>query len=134
MSYVLVYDADCASCTRFKQVVDWFDKYNRLRFVSLVDADQCRLLDSVQVARRHKSFHLISPRDKVSSGAEAIPILLTLLPLGGPISALIFVFRPARRIINFVYATFARLHDSGVCRYKHSSRSSFDEKLPRLLK
>ena len=116
--YTLVYDADCGRCTRFKRVVDWLDKYDRLSYVSLVDADKRGLLDSIPVTRRHKSFHLISPREKVSSGANSIPILLSLFPLGGVGSALILLFSPGQHIVNVLYATFVRLHDSGACSYK----------------
>ena len=105
-------------------MVDWFDKFDSLSYISLVDAERSGCLDSVPAARRHKSFHLISPRENVSSGAPAIPILLTLLPVGSIVSPLILLFPPGQRIVNFVYTTFARLHDSGSCGYKHSSRSS----------
>ena len=124
----LVYDADCEPCTRFKRVVDWLDRYDRMRYVSLIDADRKGLLDSIPVTQRRKSFHLILPREKVSSGAKAIPILLALLPLGGLVSVLILLFPPSQRIVNFVYATFARLHDSGSCSYKRGSRTSFNDR------
>ena len=123
--YILVYDADCGPCTRFKRGVDWLDKYNHLSYVSLIEADQRGLLDSVPIARRHKSFHMISALGNVSSGSHAVPILLGLLPLGGLASKLILLFPPGQSIMDFVYATFARLHESGLCSSKPSSRTSF---------
>ena len=51
--YLLVYDADCGPCTKFKRAVDWLDKYNHLRYASLVDADACGLLNSIP---KHKGI------------------------------------------------------------------------------
>lgn len=129
--HLLVYDADCGPCSKFKGSVDWLNIYNRLHFISLTDADNKGLLNSIPRWRRHKSFHLISPGDKISSGANAIPVLLTLLPLGGFASSLILRFPPGRQIVNFVYSTLSRLHDTGSCGYKNNhSISSFNQNNP----
>lgn len=123
--HLLVYDADCGPCSKFKNGIDWFDRYNRLRYISLIDADEQGLLNSVPKSRRHKSFHLVSPEDEVSSGANAIPVLLALLPLGGFTTSLILRFQLGQRILNCVYSTLSRLHDTGSCSYKpNNSRRS----------
>ncbi len=121
---MLVYDADCGPCSIFKSGVDWLDLYNRLRFISLADADEQGLLNSIPRWRRHKSFHIISPGDKISSGANAIPILLAILPFGRFASSLILRFPPGRHIVNFLYSTLSRLHDTGSCSYKPSNSRS----------
>lgn len=119
--HLLVYDAECGPCSKFKNAVDRLDKYNRLRFISLAHADEQGLLNSIPKRRVHKSFHMISPGSKIWSGANAIPILLELLPFGGVDSSLILRFPPGQRIVNFLYSTLSRLHDAGSCGYKSSN-------------
>jgi predicted DCC family thiol-disulfide oxidoreductase YuxK len=108
-------------------VVDWLDRYNHLSYTSLVRGDELGLLNSIPTNRRHKSFHLISPEGEISSGTSAIPNLLALLPLGGVAASLLFLIPPGRSVVDFIYSTFARLHDSGSCSYKSSAVLSFTE-------
>lgn len=123
--YLLVYDVNCGPCSKFKRMIDFLDKHDRLNYTSLVDADEQGVLNSLPRNRRRRSFHLISPSGEISSGADAIPILVGLLPLGGFPSSVIIVFPPAQSLVNFVYSTLSRLHDAGSCEYgKLSSRPS----------
>ncbi len=121
--YLLVYDTDCGPCNRFRNAVDWLDKYNRLEYVSLHGADELGLLDRIPKNRRHRSFHLISPAGKLSSGSYAIPILVTLFPLGRCSAALINKAPRGQNIVNFVYTTLSRLHDDGSCSYQRATSS-----------
>ena len=125
---LLVYDADCGSCSKFRKAVDLLDKYDNLRFISLVDAEDKGLLNSIPTWRRRKSFHLISPGDQISSGADAIPVLMDMLPLGRFASSLILKFPLGLHIVNLVYSTLSRLHDTGSCGYNHNHTiSSFNQ-------
>ena len=116
--YLLAFDADCGPCTRFKGIVDFLDTYRRFDFKSLVEADEEGFLDTIPKSVRHRSFHLVTPSGRVSSGAEALPNLVALLPSGGPISRLITSAPGGLRTVGFVYAIFSRLHDTGSCAYK----------------
>lgn len=113
--YLLVYDTDCGPCTKFQHLVEWLDGYNRLRYISLVKADQLGLLNSIPVIRRHISFHLISPSGKILSGSVAIPNLLALFPLGGVVETLIQKTPWCYNIVDFLYSTLSRLHGNGSC-------------------
>ena len=121
--YLLVYDAGCGPCTKFKRMIDWLDKYNRLEYVSLADADERGFLNPIPEIQRHRSFHLISPMGEILSGSAAIPKLLSLLPLGGISVTVIQKVPGGRSLVNFVYSTFSRLHDTGSCSYRSSSTS-----------
>jgi predicted DCC family thiol-disulfide oxidoreductase YuxK len=125
--YFLAYDADCGSCTRFKGMVQWFDKYNHLEYISLINADDRGLLDSVPVGRRHKSFHLVSPEGRVTCGSDAIPSLVALLPLGSGLAVLIQKIPVAQSVVKFLYSTMSRLHETGSCSYKSDNGSSFTD-------
>jgi predicted DCC family thiol-disulfide oxidoreductase YuxK len=119
--HVLVYDKDCGNCSRFKRIVDSLDAHRRLNFLSLVDADESGLLDSVPRSRRHSSFHLIYPGGRVISGSAAVPELASLLPCGRGVSFLICEAPGGRKIVNLIYSMFSRLHDSGSCSYPDAS-------------
>ena len=45
--YILAYDADCAPYTRFRNSVDILDKYKKIDFMLLTEADQKCLLDVI---------------------------------------------------------------------------------------
>jgi predicted DCC family thiol-disulfide oxidoreductase YuxK len=112
--HILVYDAECGPCSKFKRALDWLDKYNRLDYVSLTSADEIGLLDSIPISRRHRSFHLISP-EGISSGSEALPRLISLLPLGKFAASVVRRVPHGLYVMAFLYDTAARLHDVGAC-------------------
>jgi predicted DCC family thiol-disulfide oxidoreductase YuxK len=117
--YVIAYDADCGPCTRFKNAVDILDRYNRLDFLSLSKADELGLLDKIPQSLKYASFHLISPSGDVISGADALPHLIGLFPLGRPISKGITLLPGAKRMTRFVYSAFSRLRESGSCKFHY---------------
>jgi len=115
LRYILAYDADCGSCTRFMHVVDFLDKYEKIDFISLTRADQQGLLDKISAPLRYKSFHLICPDGETKSGSEALLDLITILPLGRVISLIINYFPGCKQIMRFIYNRFSRLHNTGSC-------------------
>ncbi len=116
--YLLVYDAQCGLCTKFKRLVDLADRRDRIEYISLEDADRLGLMNSMDQDLAHRSFHLISPSGSITSAPAAIPELCELLPLGGVGCAFIKKVPKAQRVIDFVYTIFSRLHDRGACGYK----------------
>jgi len=115
LRYILAYDADCGSCTRFMHVVDFLDKYEKIDFISLTRADQQGLLDKISVSLRYKSFHLISPDKETKSGYQAIIELIAILPGGKIISPIINYVPAGKLIVRFIYNRFSKLHDRGSC-------------------
>ena len=122
--YILAYDADCGSCTRFMHVVDFLDKYEKIDFISLTRADQQGLLDKISAPLRYKSFHLIFPDGETKSGSEALLDLITILPLGRVISLIINYFPGGKQIMRFIYNRFSRLHDMGSCHINNSDNNN----------
>lgn len=113
--YIMVYDADCGPCRRFKHFVDFLDIDNQIDFVPLTQAEEFGLLNRIPQYLRYKSFHLISPTGDIHSGAEAIPHLINLFPLGHYISKLIVLTPGGKRIMTSIYSTFSRFHDCSSC-------------------
>jgi len=121
--YILAYDADCGPCTRFRNIVDILDKYEKIDFFSLTKADQKGLFDMIPTPLRYKSFHLIFPNGETKSGSEALLELITILPGGRMISSTINYFPGAKQIVRFIYKTFSRLHDRGSCRINNNNNN-----------
>ena len=112
---ILVYDANCGRCTRFRHIVDILDKYERIDFISLTKADEEGLLDKIPIHQRYKSFHLIFPKGESKSGSEALLELIVILPGGKIISPIINYFPGGKKVVRFIYKKFSRLHDKGSC-------------------
>jgi predicted DCC family thiol-disulfide oxidoreductase YuxK len=113
--YILAYDADCGSCTRFAHVVDILDKYEKIDFIPIAIADQQGLLDRISAPLRYKSFHLISPTGEPKSGSDALLELIAILPGGMIISAIINRLPGGKLIVRFIYNRFSKLHGRSSC-------------------
>jgi predicted DCC family thiol-disulfide oxidoreductase YuxK len=113
--YILAYDTDCGSCTRFAHAVDSLDKSEIIDFISIILADQKGLLDRISPPLRYKSFHLILPNGEVKSGSEALVELIAILPGGKIISPIVNYFPGGKPFVSFIYNSFSRRHDMGSC-------------------
>jgi predicted DCC family thiol-disulfide oxidoreductase YuxK len=122
-NYIIVYDADCGPCRRFKDFVDFLDIHNQIDFVPLTQAEDLGLLNRIPQYLRYKSFHLISPAGDIQSGPEAIPSLINLFPLGHQVSKLIVLAPGGKRMMRSIYSTFSRFHDSSSCNL-HSEKAN----------
>lgn len=118
---LLVYDADCGPCVRFKRAVDFLEPRGLLGFMSIRKARDLGLLNDMPDTRRYSSFHLIKPKQELESGAEALPSLIRILPLGWLTSKLLASAPGGPRAMAWVYSTAARLH-GGACE-RRSPRS-----------
>ena len=114
-NYLLAYDADCGPCTSFKRVVDFLDVYNTIDFVSLTDANERGLLNRIPESVRLKSFHLIFPNGEIQSGSEALYDLISLFPLGRPISKMILLLPCGKLMTRFLYNRLSKLRDFSSC-------------------
>lgn len=117
-SYIIAYDNDCGPCRRFRKLVSFLDINHHIDFISIIEASKLGLLDEIPNSLWYKSFHLISPNGSVQSGGEALPILIRLFPLGGPISKLIKALPGSKWVMVFVYPTLSRLRTVSSCSLK----------------
>jgi hypothetical protein len=100
--------------------VDLLDVYDRIDFLSLLEADRLGLFNGIPHKMRYASFHLICPDGKILSGPDGVTGLVAILPLGTQISKLISIAPGGKWMIRFLYKTFSRLHDSPACGTKLS--------------
>ncbi len=127
-NYLLVYDSDCGPCTKFKRLVDFLDAYHTIDFVTLIDANERGLLDSIPESNRFNSFHLISPNGEIQSGSEALYDLIGLFPLGHHVSKLIVLLPGGKRMTRFLYYTLSRLRSASSCHLSDNLGHTSDNK------
>ncbi|HYY90415.1 MAG TPA: DCC1-like thiol-disulfide oxidoreductase family protein [Candidatus Dormibacteraeota bacterium] len=116
--WLVLYDADCGMCTRFKKTIDLLDWHRNLTFMSIDYAEQIGLLDSLPDSRRHSSFHLVRPDKQLESGEKALPDLIRLLPAGRLVVRMISSIPAGLTMLNLVYSTVSRLHEAGSCKMR----------------
>jgi predicted DCC family thiol-disulfide oxidoreductase YuxK len=121
--YILAYDADCGPCTRFRNAVDFLDRYERIDFISLVKADKNALLVNIPTDLRYKSFHLILPNGNIKSGAEGLLELIRILPAGRIVYPVINYFPGGKHIVRFVYRRLSKLHDGASCAINNNRKT-----------
>ena len=109
---VVPYDGDCGPCSGFKRILDFLDTHGRIGFVALSEADRDGLLDCIPPSRRWASFHTILPDGGVESGAEALPRLVSLLPLWRLLSNLVLLGPFGTRATGGLYSALSKLHGS----------------------
>lgn len=102
----------------FKNIISILDRYKRIDFVSLIEADSIGFLDQIPQPIRFRSFHLISFAGEISSGEDAVIDLIELMPLGHTISKIIISVPYSIKLIRFIYSRFSRLQGSSSCHIK----------------
>ncbi len=116
-SSLLVYDSACGPCRASMTCLALIDTKRKLTFVSISQADRGGVLEPVAPAARRRSFHLVSPGGKALSGAEAVPELAGLLPLGA-LTKRALQLPPLLHCVSLLYSLFVRIHDSSVCSFR----------------
>jgi predicted DCC family thiol-disulfide oxidoreductase YuxK len=99
----------------FKRLLDFLDARGSIEFVPLIDADEGGLLERIPKERRWKSFHLVLRDGDVKSGADALPYVVSSLPLGWFPSRAILLVPGVNRVTGWVYSRLSMLHDTGSC-------------------
>ncbi len=92
--HAILYDAECAFCTRMLDLIMRRDQAGRLRAVPIQSGEGQRLLTAAGVpeAERLDSWHLAAPNGTITSGGAAGPALLRLLPAAGAAATLLATF------------------------------------------
>ncbi len=108
--YLVAYDAGCSRCSRFARLAALLGRPGRVTAVPLDIADSAGLLDPVPSGRRYLSFHLIGSDGQVSSGAEALMDLVSVLPLG-KLSSVCLRTNAMKYATRSIYSAASRLHD-----------------------
>jgi len=123
MSNLLLYDANCGPCTSFKKALDFLDANEKISFISIDEAEEFGLLNSIPDAQRHRSFHLILADGSLESGAKALPSLIRVLPFGRFVMKMVGAAPKGLSTLAFVYSTASRVHETGSCKVNSAAGS-----------
>jgi len=118
--WVLVYDGECRFCRSCIALLARWDTRRRISAVPFQDVVALAALPPIPRSALEQAMHLISPLDEVRAGAEVAPVLLRLLPAGGPLAAF-FQVPGVPALAARLYAAVARNRhrlgcDSAACR------------------
>jgi predicted DCC family thiol-disulfide oxidoreductase YuxK len=101
--WAVLYDPDCGFCRWSLARVLALDRSHRLRPVALGTAEADELLWDLTPPERAASWHLVSPRQRRTSGGAAAVPLLRLLPGGRvPAAALACMPETTERVYSWV--------------------------------
>ena len=78
----VIYDGDCSLCLSFKDMIVRLDRTKRITPIPLRDPRVAPLLSGLTDHEIRGSFHLVWDNGRRTSGDQAIPDILRLLPLG----------------------------------------------------
>lgn len=110
--WTVIYDGDCALCTRAVAFLRAWDTASRLAFVTSREAQRRADLPPLSPSALDQAMHLVSPSGTVTAGAETLSPLLRLLPWGRPLAAALRLpgsNRLARTVYNWVARNRHRL-------------------------
>jgi predicted DCC family thiol-disulfide oxidoreductase YuxK len=106
---------------------DILDKYEKIDFMSLTEADQKGLLDVIPAPLRYELFRFIFPNGEAKSGSEVLLELIVILPGGKMKSSAINYFPGGKHLVRFIYQRFSRLCDTGSYHINNSNNKTKDE-------
>lgn len=104
--HVLVYDGDCAMCTRWMRRVRKWDREGRIETLPLQSDDVARRFPQIRPEALLEAMHFVEPDGRVSAGAEAAERMLRILPAGGTLRWL-FHLPGGRFVADRIYRTIA---------------------------
>ncbi len=105
--WTLVYDGDCAVCTRIVRVIDRWDRRGEIETVPFQNADVTARFPWIPPEEYTEAMQLVGPGGRTWAGAEAVEQLLAILPRGRLI-AWIFRVPFVGRLADRCYRWFAR--------------------------
>lgn len=101
-AYWLLYDGTCRICTH---VARWVSRVNVRRRVRVQPIQDSRdLLRGVPDAVLMSAYHIVDPEGRVTSGGDAVPVLLETLPLGRGLGRLV---AGSPSLVGFAHRTYA---------------------------
>jgi predicted DCC family thiol-disulfide oxidoreductase YuxK len=105
--YTVVFDGNCAVCTRMVRALPTFDRNSQIEVVLSQDPGIMAWFPWIPSRAYSDALQLIGPDGRTWQGAAAIEQLLEILPKGKAI-AWVFAIPFARRIADRFYRWFAR--------------------------
>lgn len=111
--YLLLYDGDCRICTAFARGVRTVDVRRRIRIRPIQESRH--LLSAIPGDSILDAAHAVAPDGRVTTGADALPTLLSAL-LGVPrVERRVRASRASMRLLSRFYAILVQLRGHLSC-------------------
>ena len=112
---LMLYDADCAICIRFKNLIKLLDTGDRIRPITMHSPRARQLLAELSDDDYWRGFHILDAEGKAYHAATAIPELLRVCRPGRLLARILTAHGFIVALTSFVYAAFLREHATGAC-------------------
>ncbi len=84
----VLFDDDCGFCRWSASRLALWDRHRHLGFVPIRSVDGDAYLEGMDLARRGRSWHVVTRDGVIVSAGAAVPPLLRELPAGAPLARL----------------------------------------------
>jgi predicted DCC family thiol-disulfide oxidoreductase YuxK len=105
--YTLLYDGDCRICTAQARGLLRYDSDNRFALLALGSSAAHARYPQITPEDAQRWMHIVGPDGQIWRGADALRLVLLLLPLGRVFGALLYL-PGALRLARPLYDWFAR--------------------------
>lgn len=120
--YVLLFDRDCGICSAFARWARAADLRRRIRVRTIQSSrDLVRGIPDEHVL---DAFHMVSPDGRVTTGGDAVPVLIEAFPMGAGLARLLRGSSRLMAAVHRFYRFVTRLRDRLVCRVDFAARSA----------
>ena len=121
-THYLLYDAECRICTRVARWTVAVAPRGRLR-IQPTEASRYLLAGLPEDVVR-SAYHVVSPDGRVTTGGDAVPALLEVMPMGAGFGRLLRGSQSLMERIRTLYGFAATFRGALTCRVDGSSDSA----------
>jgi predicted DCC family thiol-disulfide oxidoreductase YuxK len=114
--YVLLFDEDCSICSAASRLIRAVDIRRRIHVRPILASRD--LLRGVPEERILDAFHVVSPDGRVTTGGDAVPVLVEAFPMGAGAARLLQESAALLALTHRAYSFAARFRDALTCRVR----------------
>ena len=111
--YILLFDRDCGICSALGRWVHAADLRRRIRLRTLQSSRD--LLPGLPDDAIFSAFRMISPGGLVTTGGDAVPVLIEALPMGAGLGRILQGSRGLMVRVHAFYRFLTRFREQLVC-------------------
>lgn len=119
--YLLLYDRDCGICSAVSRWIRAIDWRGRIRLQSIQSSRS--VLVGIPEERMLDAFHIVSPDGRVTTGGDAVPILIGAFWIGAGVERILRGSSALMDIVHRFYGFLTRFRDRLVCRLEPAGTS-----------
>jgi predicted DCC family thiol-disulfide oxidoreductase YuxK len=119
--YILLFDRDCGICSALSRWIGAADLRHRIQLRTIQSSRE--LLRGIPDDRVFDAFHIVAPSGQLTTGGDAIPILIEALPMGAGFGRILRSSRGLMAQVHAFYRFLTRFREQLVCRVAFAGTS-----------